>query len=142
MYTQLGHCFPFPTFNWFSQIPNLRVKIKVDRELFKNRINVQLGNYTNGRIIGNLIEWFKQIIDESDEEYLKQLLQFWTGSPHVSTVNDVFDYVVLVMDLDVSRWPVSHTCIYQLEIPPYQSYAQLKQLLSRSVAEGIGFNLS
>eukprot|EP00042_Codosiga_hollandica_P028040 m.144436 g.144436 ORF g.144436 m.144436 type:complete len:797 (-) comp52662_c0_seq1:132-2522(-) len=102
-------------------------------------------NYTKS---SKQIMWFWQLLRTWDNEKRARLLQFVTGScrlpvsgfkelmgsqgPQPFCIEKVGDHKML---------PRSHTCFNRLDLPPYNSFEELKEKLGRAIEETEGFGL-
>jgi len=93
---------------------------------------------------------FWKCVNEINMENRKKLLIFATGNSQIPTTgfkdlqgNGVIRHFTLTKAENINDLPISHTCINQIDLPPYKSYTQLKKKLLLAISEGINeFTLS
>ena len=93
------------------------------------------------------VESFFDIISEWEEEKLKKLLKFITGTSVVPV--EGFEYFeklggkinIKFTDYDTNSFPISHTCYNQIELPRYDSNDDFEEkLLTAIEVEDFGFS--
>lgn len=89
------------------------------------------------RIPTDVQEWLIEIIKESDQEFLRNLLHFWSSMDNVDTRKEQ-NYQVVLGEYDIKKTegclPQSHTCFYQLVLPKnISSKEQLKNILKNAI---------
>lgn len=93
------------------------------------------------------VDFFFDVISDFDDEKLKKLLKFITGTSVVPVEGfKYFDKLggkirIKFTDSSIQSFPISHTCYNQIELPRYESYLMLKEkLLSAIEVEDFGFS--
>ena len=94
-----------------------------------------------------MIRWFWEVLYSLNSTEKAEFLQFVTGSSKVplqgfSVLQGMrgltkFNIVKLV-DNDIMRLPVAHTCFNQLDLPEYPSKELLRERLLFAITEGKG----
>ncbi|KII61518.1 NEDD4-like E3 ubiquitin-protein ligase WWP2 [Thelohanellus kitauei] len=93
------------------------------------------------------IVWFWKVVEEMTPEERAKLIQFTTGTSHVP----VTGFADLVGShgtqlFNIEKWgqashlPRAHTCFNRLDLPPYNSYDELKTKLLTAINETSGFH--
>ncbi|PAA78814.1 hypothetical protein BOX15_Mlig011885g1 [Macrostomum lignano] len=100
-----------------------------------------------------VVRWFWEAVESFSPEQRARLLQFVTGSSRlplqgfsalrgsVGGSEARLFTLQLVRDLDTRSLPVAHTCFNRLDLPVYESAAQLRAKLLQAVEETCGFNV-
>lgn len=93
------------------------------------------------------VDRFFEVISSFDDEDLKKLLKFITGTSVVPVEGfEYFDKLggkinIKFTDSSKQSFPISHTCYNQIELPRYESYWMLKEkLLTAIEVENFGFS--
>jgi len=118
---------------------------EIDVEDWKNNTNYEGYNKNDITIVN-----FWKCVNEFDTENRIKLLIFATGNSQIPTTgfkdlqgNGVIRHFTLTKAENINDLPISHTCINQIDLPPYKSYTQLKKKLLLAISEGINeFTLS
>ncbi|KAI8866999.1 putative ubiquitin ligase tom1p [Ramicandelaber brevisporus] len=96
------------------------------------------------------IQWFWRAVRSFDQEERTKLLQFTTGTSKlpmegfraIQGSNGVQKFQIHVDPGNTTRLPTAHTCFNQLDLPRYDSYEQLRELLLLAIREcSTGFGL-
>ncbi|KFD50140.1 hypothetical protein M513_08979 [Trichuris suis] len=109
--------------------------------------NTEYHKYTKSSV---QIQWFWRAVRSFDHADRAKLLQFVTGTSRVPLqgfaslqgMHGVQRFQIHRDDRSVDRLPTAHTCFNQLDLPPYESYDKLRQMLLlaiRECSEGFGF---
>uniref|UniRef100_A0A5S6QY85 HECT-type E3 ubiquitin transferase n=1 Tax=Trichuris muris TaxID=70415 RepID=A0A5S6QY85_TRIMR len=109
--------------------------------------NTEYHKYTKSSV---QIQWFWRAVRSFDHADRAKLLQFVTGTSRVPLqgfgslqgMHGVQRFQIHRDDRSVDRLPTAHTCFNQLDLPPYESYEKLRQMLLlaiRECSEGFGF---
>ncbi|VDN53339.1 unnamed protein product [Dracunculus medinensis] len=92
------------------------------------------------------IVWFWQFVRSLDQEKRARLLQFVTGTCRVPVggfselIGSTGPQLFCIERVGKENWlPRSHTCFNRLDLPPYRSYEQLAEKLTRAIDETEGF---
>uniref|UniRef100_A0A915B110 E3 ubiquitin-protein ligase n=1 Tax=Parascaris univalens TaxID=6257 RepID=A0A915B110_PARUN len=90
--------------------------------------------------------WFWQFVRSLDQEKRARLLQFVTGTCRVPVggfselIGSTGPQLFCIERVGKENWlPRSHTCFNRLDLPPYRSYEQLAEKLTRAIEETEGF---
>ena len=111
------------------------------------RNNTEYSGYT---VSSPSIHWFWRAVRSFDQEYRAKLLQFVTGTSKVpldgfASLQGSSGVQRFQIHRDYgpnTRLPSAHTCFNQLDLPEYQSYEQLRDMLIKAINEcGTGFGL-
>lgn len=111
------------------------------------RNNTEYSGYT---VSSPTIHWFWRTVRSFDQEYRAKLLQFVTGTSKVPLdgfaslqgSNGVQKFQIHRDYGANTRLPSAHTCFNQLDLPEYESYEQLREMLIKAINEcGTGFGL-
>ncbi|CAG0913383.1 unnamed protein product [Notodromas monacha] len=93
-----------------------------------------------------VIQWFWRVVLSFDNEMRARLLQFVTGTSHVPMNGFKELYGSNGPQLfTIEKWgapsnfPRAHTCFNRLDLPPYESYQQLKDMLIKAIEGSEGF---
>jgi|UniRef100_A0A7S4D375 hypothetical protein len=108
------------------------------------KANTEYVGYTSASAV---IIWFWQVIDAMNREEKSMLVQFITGSSKVPLggFKDLqgmhgTQKFNIHRTADTSRLPSAHTCFNQLDLPEYNTFDQLKDMLMKAVTMGhLGF---
>lgn len=100
--------------------------------------------YTNYSPSNTVIQWFWRAVKSFDKEQKAKLLQFVTGTSKVpltgfaalAGVNGNHKFSIHRDYGSLERLPSAHTCFNQLDLPPYESYEQLRGSLLLAITEG------
>lgn len=106
--------------------------------------------YTGYTVASPQIHWFWRVVRSFDQEYRAKLLQFATGTSKVP----LDGFAALQGSTGIQRFqihrdygakdrlPSAHTCFNQLDLPEYETYEQLRDMLNKAINEcGSGFGL-
>ncbi|OXA58661.1 E3 ubiquitin-protein ligase Nedd-4 [Folsomia candida] len=92
------------------------------------------------------IQWFWRVVLSFDNEMRARLLQFVTGTSRVPMNGFKELYGSNGPQLfTIEKWgtpdnyPRAHTCFNRLDLPPYESYQQLKEKLIKAIEGSQGF---
>jgi E3 ubiquitin-protein ligase HUWE1 len=96
------------------------------------------------------VQWFWRALRSFDQADRARFLQFVTGTSKVPLqgfvalegMNGVQKFQIHRDDRSTDRLPCAHTCFNQLDLPQYETYDKLKQMLLiavRECPEGFGF---
>ncbi|VDN81755.1 unnamed protein product [Brugia pahangi] len=92
------------------------------------------------------VVWFWQFVRSLDQVKRSRLLQFVTGTCRVPVggfselIGSTGPQLFCIERVGKENWlPRSHTCFNRLDLPPYRSYEQLAEKLSRAIDETEGF---
>lgn len=96
------------------------------------------------------IQWFWRALRSFEQEDLAKFLQFVTGTSKVPLqgfsqlegMNGVQKFTIHMDHRSTDRLPSAHTCFNQLDLPQYESYEKLRQMLLlaiRECSEGFAF---
>lgn len=92
------------------------------------------------------VHWFWQFVRSLDQEKRARLLQFVTGTCRVPVggfselIGSTGPQLFCIERVGKENWlPRSHTCFNRLDLPPYRSYEQLAEKLTRAIEETEGF---
>lgn len=111
------------------------------------RNNTEYSGYT---VSSPTIHWFWRTVRSFDQEYRAKLLQFVTGTSKVPLdgfaslqgSNGVQKFQIHRDYGANTRLPSAHTCFNQLDLPEYESYEQLRDMLIKAINEcSTGFGL-
>lgn len=110
----------------------------IDVDSWKN--NTELYGYGSADPV---VQWFWRAVRSFDQTEKAKLLQFITGTSkvplegfgHLQGVQGTQRFNIHKAYGD-NRLPASHTCFNQLDLPPYDSYDKLRQLLLTAMHEG------
>lgn len=104
---------------------------------------VYKGDYHPNHIV---IQWFWRVVLSFNNEMRSRLLQFVTGTSRVPMNGFKELYGSNGPQLfTIERWgnpnsfPRAHTCFNRLDLPPYESYQQLRDRLIRAIEGSEGF---
>lgn len=107
--------------------------------------------YTGYTVASPQIHWFWRLVRSFDQEYRAKLLQFVTGTSKVPLdgfanlqgSSGVQKFQIHRDYGSKERLPSAHTCFNQLDLPEYDSYEVLKEMLLKVINEcGTGFGLA
>ncbi|KRZ73627.1 NEDD4-like E3 ubiquitin-protein ligase WWP2 [Trichinella papuae] len=92
------------------------------------------------------IQWFWQFLRSASNEQRARMLQFVTGTCRVPVggfaelMGSTGPQLFCIEKTGKEVWlPRSHTCFNRLDLPPYRSYEQLCERLTRAIEETEGF---
>lgn len=118
-------------------IQHIDVKDWKQNTLYKGDYNVN----------SKTIQWFWRIVLSFNNEMRSRLLQFVTGTSRVPMNGFKELYGSNGPQLfTIEKWgapdnfPRAHTCFNRLDLPPYESYQQLKEKLIRAIEGSEGFS--
>jgi E3 ubiquitin-protein ligase HUWE1 len=106
--------------------------------------------YSGYNVSSPQIQWFWRAVRSFDQEYRAKLLQFVTGTSKVpldgfASLQGSSGVQKFQIHRDYGakdRLPSAHTCFNQLDLPEYETYEQLRDMLSKAINEGCtGFGL-
>jgi E3 ubiquitin-protein ligase NEDD4 len=104
---------------------------------------VYKGDYHPNHIV---IQWFWRVVLSFNNEMRARLLQFVTGTSRVPMNGFKELYGSNGPQLfTIEKWgtpdnyPRAHTCFNRLDLPPYESYQQLKEKLIKAIEGSQGF---
>ncbi len=104
---------------------------------------VYKGDYHPNHIV---VQWFWRVVLSFNNEMRSRLLQFVTGTSRVPMNGFKELYGSNGPQLfTIERWgntasfPRAHTCFNRLDLPPYESYQQLRDRLVRAIEGSEGF---
>ncbi len=104
---------------------------------------VYKGDYHPNHIV---IQWFWRVVLSFNNEMRSRLLQFVTGTSRVPMNGFKELYGSNGPQLfTIEKWgnpnsfPRAHTCFNRLDLPPYESYQQLRDKLVRAIEGSEGF---
>lgn len=106
--------------------------------------------YTGYTVASPQIQWFWRAVRSFDQEYRAKLFQFVTGTSKVplegmSKLQGSSGIQRFQIHRDYGprhRLPSAHTCFNQLDLPEYESFENLKDLLIKAICEcSTGFGL-
>lgn len=107
--------------------------------------------YSGFTISSPAIHWFWRAVRSFDQEYRAKLLQFVTGTSKVpldgfASLQGGSGVQRFQIHRDYgsnTRLPSAHTCFNQLDLPEYESYEQLREMLIKAINEcNTGFGLA
>jgi len=109
--------------------------------------NTEYHKYTKN---SSQIQWFWRALRTFDQADLAKFLQFVTGTSKVPLqgfaslegMHGVQKFQIHRDDRSTDRLPAAHTCFNQLDLPAYETYDKLRQMLLtaiRECSEGFGF---
>jgi len=87
------------------------------------------------------ISLFKQFLFEADQDTIRKFIRFTTGSSALPVDPTEITIVVEFKKRDINQLPIAHTCTFNVEIPEYKSYTQLKAKMNTALSyasEGFG----
>jgi len=92
------------------------------------------------------VVYFWKCVREFDDEMRARLLQFVTGTSRIPVTgfkdlqgSDGPRHFTIEKVGNPEDLPKSHTCFNRIDLPPYQTYEQLKQKLTLAIEEGCTF---
>ena len=87
-----------------------------------------------------LPRWFREIVTGKESDWLRMLLVFVTGEKDLPRLPKPEQLTVQAfLERSVAQLPTSHTCFNTLDLPGYESKAQLEERLSFALEHGVGF---
>eukprot|EP00842_Homolaphlyctis_polyrhiza_P005726 jgi/Hompol1/6154/HPOL_002609-RA len=110
----------------------------LDIDDWKN--NTEYQNYTAA---SPQVQWFWRAVRSFTQEERAKLIQFATGTSKVPLEgfaalqgsSGVQKFQIHKEFSDTSRLPSAHTCFNQIDLPQYESYEQLRQMLLTAISE-------
>jgi E3 ubiquitin-protein ligase HUWE1 len=91
------------------------------------------------------IVWFWRMVRSFDKEQRAKLLQFVTGTSKVPLNGfkelegmNGFSRFSIHRDYGSERLPSAHTCFNQLDLPEYESYERLREMMLMAITDGSG----
>ncbi|XP_066941802.1 E3 ubiquitin-protein ligase Nedd-4 isoform X11 [Macrobrachium rosenbergii] len=104
---------------------------------------VYKGEYHPNHIV---IQWFWRVVLSFSNEMRARLLQFVTGTSRVpmNGFKELYgsngpQLFTIEMWGETKNYPRSHTCFNRLDLPPYQSYHELREKLIKAIEGTVGF---
>ncbi|XP_042204029.1 E3 ubiquitin-protein ligase NEDD4-like isoform X3 [Homarus americanus] len=104
---------------------------------------VYKGDYHPNHIV---IQWFWRVVLSFTNEMRARLLQFVTGTSRVpmNGFKELYgsngpQLFTIEMWGETKNYPRSHTCFNRLDLPPYQSYHELREKLIKAIEGTVGF---
>ncbi|CAL4162583.1 unnamed protein product, partial [Meganyctiphanes norvegica] len=104
---------------------------------------VYKGEYHPNHIV---IQWFWRVVLSFSNEMRARLLQFVTGTSRVpmNGFKELYgsngpQLFTIEMWGETKSYPRSHTCFNRLDLPPYQSYHELREKLNKAIEGTVGF---
>ncbi|XP_076069409.1 E3 ubiquitin-protein ligase Nedd4 isoform X2 [Oratosquilla oratoria] len=104
---------------------------------------VYKGDYHPNHIV---IQWFWRVVLSFSNEMRARLLQFVTGTSRVpmNGFKELYgsngpQLFTIEMWGETKNYPRSHTCFNRLDLPPYQSYHELREKLIKAIEGTVGF---
>lgn len=104
---------------------------------------VYKGEYHPNHIV---IQWFWRVVLSFTNEMRARLLQFVTGTSRVpmNGFKELYgsngpQLFTIEMWGETKNYPRSHTCFNRLDLPPYQSYHDLRDRLIKAIEGTVGF---
>ncbi len=106
--------------------------------------------YTGYTIASPQIQWFWRLVRSFDQEYRAKLFVFVTGTSkvpleglsHLQGSNGIQKFQIHRDYGPKDRLPSAHTCFNQLDLPEYETYELLRDLLTKAINEcSTGFGL-
>ncbi|KAK4307580.1 hypothetical protein Pmani_020663 [Petrolisthes manimaculis] len=104
---------------------------------------VYKGEYHPNHIV---IQWFWRVVLSFTNEMRARLLQFVTGTSRVpmNGFKELYgsngpQLFTIEMWGETKNYPRSHTCFNRLDLPPYQSYHELREKLIKAIEGTVGF---
>ena len=87
-----------------------------------------------------LPRWFREIVARKESDWLRMLLFFVTGEKDLPRAPKPEQLTVQVFpERPIEHLPTSHTCLNTLDLPRYESEAQLEERLNKALVHGAGF---
>jgi E3 ubiquitin-protein ligase NEDD4 len=139
----------------YEIIPDDLLKIFDERELELliggiNKIDVDdwqnNTDYRSYKKDDKTVVYFWKCVREFDDEMRARLLQFVTGTSRIPVTgfkdlqgSDGPRHFTIEKAGNQDDLPKSHTCFNRIDLPPYNTYEQLKQKLTLAIEEGITF---
>ena len=121
-------------------LANMIKEISESHDVQKSKLT-DLTNYMNIILSGPFIINEKRLDDEKYLDFISRLLSFWSGWNHVKET-PILKYIIKVdQSLNVDNLPISHTCFYRIDLPPYKNIEKFKDKLYTAVynvEDGIG----
>jgi len=74
-------------------------------------------------------------------DFISHLLRFWSGWNHFKQTPELKYHIKVIKEKSIDSLPSSHTCFYQIDLPPYkniQSFLNKLYLVVYNVESGIG----
>src|ERR1700760_4239147 len=106
------------------------------------RNNTEYHNYSAS---SPQIQWFWRMVRSFDKEERAKLLQFVTGTSKVPLNGfkelegmNGFSRFSIHRDFQTDRLPSAHTCFNQLDLPEYESYEKLREMMLLAITDGSG----
>ncbi len=104
---------------------------------------VYKGDYHTNHIV---IQWFWRVVLSFNNEMRSRLLQFVTGTSRVpmNGFKELYgsngpQLFTIEKWGNINSFPRAHTCFNRLDLPPYESYQQLRDRLIRAIEGSEGF---
>jgi hypothetical protein len=125
---------------------NMSAKISSIRDEINKKNTIKVTGFIKTALNGPFIVKKQNGRDEklTEDEYLdfvSNLLRFWSGWNHFKETDGI-KYTINVMDTyGTDRLPTSHTCFYQIDMPPYddlQTCLDKLYMVVYNVESGIG----
>ncbi|KAK8836925.1 E3 ubiquitin-protein ligase tom1 [Tritrichomonas musculus] len=121
------------------------------RNFIKGQDNIDVQDWRSNCMYSSddieYVDCFFEVISSFDDEDLKKLLKFITGTSVVPVEGfEYFDKLggkinIKFTDSSKQSFPISHTCYNQIELPRYESHWMLKEkLLTAIEVENFGFS--
>ncbi|XP_050691858.1 E3 ubiquitin-protein ligase NEDD4-like isoform X5 [Eriocheir sinensis] len=116
--------------------------VSIDVKDWRNN-TVYKGEYHPNHIV---IQWFWRVVLSFTNEMRARLLQFVTGTSRVpmNGFKELYgsngpQLFTIEMWGETKNYPRSHTCFNRLDLPPYQSYHELREKLVKAIEGTVGF---
>jgi len=62
------------------------------------------------------------LTDEKYLDFVSRLLRFWSGWNHFKQTSELKYHIKVINERSVDSLPSSHTCFYQIDLPPYKNF--------------------
>jgi len=123
-------------------LPNINVKDWMENTKYR-------GEFAGTGAKHQVVAWFWQVMESFSEEEKARFLQFATGTSRVPVQgfsalqgNDgnIKLFTIDSVKFETSVFPKAHTCFNRIELPLYQSKAQMKKFILQALSlEATGF---
>ncbi|QQP54604.1 E3 ubiquitin-protein ligase, partial [Caligus rogercresseyi] len=97
---------------------------------------VYKGDYHPNHIV---IQWYWRVVLSFNNEMRSRLLQFVTGTSRELYGSNGPQLYTIERWGNPSSYPRAHTCFNRLDLPPYESYQQLRDRLIKAIEGSEGF---
>ena len=119
------------------------IRISIFQSQCKKPFSFFQGDYHPNHIV---IQWFWRVVLSFNNEMRSRLLQFVTGTSRVP-MNGFKELYGSngPQPFTIEKWgtpnsyPRAHTCFNRLDLPPYESYQQLRDRLIKAIDNSEGF---